>query len=99
MLVRLISMSGASDEGRERAVQAIRERVIPTVSQHDGYGGYVALYDSESGRAKALLFWETREAADAAEAKLADFRTELVKGLGLTLESVELYDAPVVELK
>jgi hypothetical protein len=98
MFVRLISMSGATEERRERAMQAIRERVIPTVSQHDGYAGYVGLYDSERERAKALLFWESREAADAAEAQLADFRGELIGGLGMTLESADLYEAPVVEL-
>jgi hypothetical protein len=98
MYARLISMSGASEEGRESAIQAIRERVIPTVSQHDGYAGYVGLYDAQGGRAKAILFWESREAAEAAEAKLSDFREQLVSGLGMTLESVDLYEAPVVEM-
>jgi hypothetical protein len=98
MHVRLISMSGASDEGREHAIQTIRERVIPTVAQHDGYAGYVGLYDTDSGRAKALIFWESREAAEAAESELAGFRAQVVGGLGMTLESVELYEAPVVAL-
>jgi hypothetical protein len=98
MHARLISMSGASEEGRERAIQAIRERVIPTVAQHAGYAGYVGLYDADSGRARAILLWESREAAEASEVELAGFREQLVSGLGMTLESVELYEAPVVEL-
>lgn len=99
MHARLISMSGASEEGREHAIQTIRERVIPTVAQHAGYAGYIGLYDTESGHAKALIFWESREAAEASEAELADFRVQLIGGLGMTLESVELFEAPVVELE
>ncbi len=99
MYARLISMSDASAENREQATRAIRERVIPTLRQHEGYAGYVGLYDADSRRAKAVLLWESREAADAAEAKLAEFRVETITGLGMTIESVDLYEAIVVEME
>jgi hypothetical protein len=99
MYARLISMAGASAENRERAIQAIREKVIPTVSQFDGYAGYIGLYDSGTQRAKAILLWETLEAAEASETRLAEFRVQTISGLGMTLESVDLYEAVVVELK
>jgi hypothetical protein len=98
MYARLISMSGARAEGREQAIQAIREKVIPTLSQHDGYAGYVALFDADNQRAKAVLLWESREAAEAAHAALTDFRDQVISGLGMTLESADLYEAPVVEI-
>jgi hypothetical protein len=56
------------------------------------------LYDSDGSRAKAVLLWESREAADAAEVELMTRRAEIMSDLGLTVESVELYEAPVVEL-
>ncbi len=99
MYARLMSMSGARAENRDQAVQAIRERVIPALRQHDGYAGYVALFDADNQRAGAILLWESREAAEAAHAALADFRDQTISGLGMTLESADLYEAPVVELE
>ncbi len=98
MYARVISMSNATAESRERAIQVIRERVIPRVSQLDGYAGYIGLFDVDNQRAQAVLFWTSREAADAAEKELAGFRVELISGLGMSVESVDLYEAVVVEM-
>jgi len=98
MYARLISMSGALAENREQAVQAIREKVIPALSQQDGYAGYIGLFDADNQRAKAVLLWESREAAEAAHAALAETREQTISGLGMTLESADLYEAPVVEI-
>ena len=98
MYARLMSMSGALAENREQAVQTIRERVIPALSQQDGYAGYMALFDADNQRAKAVLFWESREAAEAAHAAMAEIRDQTISGLGMTLESADLYEAPVVEI-
>ena len=99
MYVRLISMSGAVGEKREQALQTINERVLPRLRQFDGYAGYIALYDAEHDRAKALLLWESEETATAAETKLAEFRAQTMSELGFTVESVDLYEAPIVELE
>jgi hypothetical protein len=98
MYARLISMSGARAENREQAIQTLRERVIPAMSQQDGYAGYVALFDAENHRAKAVVLWESREAAEAAHTAMADFRDQVISGLGMSLESADLYEAPVVEV-
>jgi hypothetical protein len=95
---RLISFSGASPENRERAIQTLREVVIPTLREYAGYAGYVGLYAGGSGQARALIFWESREAADAAEESLGGRRQEMSSGVGLTIEAVELYEAPVVDM-
>jgi hypothetical protein len=65
----------------------------------DGYGGYIALYDGEGGRAKALVLWESKEAADASEAELETRRRHISSTVGLTVDSVELYEVPVFELE
>jgi hypothetical protein len=99
MHARLISFSGADPEKREQAIQTIRETVIPTLREYDGFAGYLALYDRETRQARAVILWDTEEAAEAAEETLAERRTQMASGVGLTVQSADLYEAVVVELE
>jgi hypothetical protein len=99
MYARLISFSGADSEKREDAIQTIRETVIPMLRKYDGFAGYIALYDAPNQRAKAVLLWESEETAEAAEQELAERRRQLASGIGLAVESADLYEAPIVELE
>ena len=99
MHARLVSFSGADPEKREQAIQTIRETVIPTLREYDGFAGYIALYDKQNRRAKAVLLWESEDAAEAAEKELVERRRQMAEGIGLTVESADLYEAPVVELE
>jgi hypothetical protein len=98
MYARLISFSGADPEKRENAIQTIRETVIPTLRGYTGFAGYIALYDEERRRAGAVLLWESKEAAETAEEELAERRRQIAGVMGFTVESADLYEAPVVEL-
>jgi hypothetical protein len=97
MYARLISFSGADPERRESAIEMIRGTVIPLLQTYDGFAGYIALYDQGNRQAKAIILWESREAADAAEETLEERRRKMVDQVGLTIDSVDLYEAPVVE--
>ena len=99
MHARLIEFSGADPEKRENAIQTIRGTVIPMLRQYDGFAGYIALYDAASRRAKAVLLWESEDAAEEAEKTLAERRQKLAASVGLTVESQDLYEAPVVEFE
>jgi len=99
MHARLISFSGADPEKRETALQTIRETVIPTLRGYDGFAGYLALYDEANRRAKAVILWDSEEAANAAEETLAERRRQMASGVGLTVESADLFEALVVELE
>lgn len=99
MYGRLVSLSGADAEKRERLIQTMRERVVPTLRQYDCFAGYIGLYDEENQRAGGVLLWESRAAAEAAEETLAERRREISSDVGLTVESADLYEAPVVELQ
>lgn len=99
MFARLVEFSGAGSENRERAIQTVSETVVPMVRSYDGFAGYVFLYDAENGRAKAVLLWESEETAEAAEQELAERRRKLAGNVGLTVESEDLYEAPVVEMR
>ena len=99
MYARLVSFSGADPAKRENAIQTIRETVIPMLRQYDGYAGYIALYDAQNQRARAVLLWESEEAAEAAEQELVERRKQLAGSVGLTVDSADLYEAPIVELE
>ena len=99
MHARLVSFSGADPEKRERAIQTIRETVIPTLREYDGFAGYIALYDKGNSRAKAVILWESEETAEAAEQELVERRRQITSGIGLPVESADLYEAPIVELE
>jgi hypothetical protein len=99
MYARLISFSGAKPENRDRAVETIQGTVVPMLRSFDGFAGYVALYDAAGGRAKAIILWESEETAEAAEAELRERRRRISGELGMTVESEDLYEAPVVQLE
>jgi hypothetical protein len=99
MYARVISFSGADSSKREPALEMIRGTVIPMLQSYDGFAGYISLYDEGNNRAKAIILWETKDAADSAEETLAERRKGMVSQVGMTIESVDLYEAPVVELE
>ena len=99
MYARLIEFSGAEPGKREQMIEIVRGTVIPMLREYDGFAGYITLYDQGNRRAKAVLLWETEEAAEEAEKTLVERRKQLAGGVGLTVESQDLYEAPVVELE
>jgi hypothetical protein len=99
MHARLVSFSGAESGNRENAINTIRGTVIPMLRQYDGFAGYVALYDAENRRAKAILLWESEDTAEEAEKELVERRAKLAGSVGLTVESADLYEVPVLELE
>jgi hypothetical protein len=98
MCVRLVSLTGADPDKRENAIRTLRENVVPTLRGYDRFAGYLGLYDAENGRAKGIILWESKEAAETAEETLAERRRNMAGGVGLTVESEDLYVAPVVEV-
>ena len=98
MYARLITFSGADPEKRDFAVETIKETVIPMLQTYDGFAGYLAFYDAENGTATGIILWDSKDAAEAAEATLVERRAQISSRIGLQVESVGLYEAPVVEL-
>jgi len=99
MYARLITFSGADPDKRDAALEMIRGTVIPMLRNYDGYAGYIGLYDEENSRAKAIILWETKDAAESAEETLVERRAKMTSEVGISVESADLYEAPVVELE
>ena len=99
MYARLISFTGADPARREEMIETIRGTVVPMLRQYDGYEGYIALYDAANRRARAIILWESEEAAESAEKELVERRQRLASSIGLAVESADLYEATVVDLE
>src|SRR5207248_7312162 len=99
MYARVIAFSGADSGKREAALEMIRGTVIPMLRSYDGYEGYISLYDEENSRAKAIILWESKEAAESAEETLVERRAKMTAQVGITVEAANLYEAPVIDLE
>ena len=98
MYGRLVEVDGVDASRRDEVLAIMRERIIPGLKEIDGFVGFVSLMDDETRRARNVLLWETRESADAAEREFGPKREEIVRSMGGTVRSTDLYDAPIVEV-
>jgi hypothetical protein len=98
MYARLVSFSGVDAEKREPAVEKMKNTVIPMLQGYDGFAGYISLYDEDNRRAKAIILWESKDAAETAEETLVDRRAKITAEVGIQVDSADLWEAPVVEL-
>lgn len=98
MYGRLVEVDGADPARRDEIIGIIRERIIPSLKEMDGFVGFISLIDTETRRARNVLLWETREAADEAELELGPRREAIVQEMGGTIRSTDLYEAPIVDV-
>jgi len=98
MYGRLVEVEGIDPPQREEVVQNIRETVIPALKESDGFAGFISLVDEDNRRARSIVLWETRESADEAERQFKARREEMVRGVGGTVRSADLYEAAIVEV-
>ena len=98
MYGRLIEIEGVDPSKREEILGIIRERIIPGLNEIDGFAGFISLIDEDNRRARSVVLWETKESADEAERQFGPKREEIVRGMGATVRSADLYEAPIVEV-
>jgi hypothetical protein len=96
---RLVEIEGLDPSKREEVLGIIRERIIPGLMEIDGFGGFISLVDEQNRRARSVVLWETKEGAEEAERQFAPKREEIVRGMGGTVRSADLYEAPIVDVR
>jgi heme-degrading monooxygenase HmoA len=99
MYARLVEIENIDASKREEALQNLRERVIPALQELHGFAGFISLADAENSRARSIVLWESKEDAEEAERQMGSRREEMVRQLGATVRSADLYEAPIVELR
>ena len=83
-------------EKRDEVTQFIRDTVLPSAREWEGFKGYLALLDPHSGKSIAIAFWETEADVRAS----ADSNQELVAKAAHFLTSApaqEVYEVLVHE--
>jgi len=98
MYGRLVELEGIDPSKREEVLGIIRERIIPGLKEIEGFAGFISLVDEENRRARSVVLWETKEGAEEAERQFAGIREEIIRGMGGTVLSADLYEAPLVEI-
>jgi heme-degrading monooxygenase HmoA len=75
----------------------LQERLLPQLSQMEGFKGFVALGSRQSGKVQGVAFWESEEALRATDEAVAPVREGVAEATGGTVTSVEEYEVFVNE--
>ena len=94
MFARVSTYTGTSDEIDE-AIRQVRENVLPSVEQLDGYKGASFLVDRQNGKSLSVTLWESEEAMRTSEEAANSLRSEVADALGTQMVGVERYEVGV----
>src|SRR5215216_1400179 len=96
MHARVSTLEGPPDR-MDEGLRHVREQVLPLLHQQDGYKGFVALGERQSGKLIGVSFWENEQAMQASEEVGNRTRSESAEAMGDTVASVERYEVAVFE--
>ena len=97
MHARLSTFEGSPEQIDESLRQA-REEVLPQAMQMDGFKGFIALGDRQSGKTVGITFWESEEAMRASEEAANRLREESAETVEETIVGVERYEVGLFEV-
>jgi heme-degrading monooxygenase HmoA len=96
MHARLTTIEGSPDR-MDEATRHVQEQTLSQLRQMDGFKGFVALGDRNSGRLLGVTFWEDEEALRATEQAASGVRGEAAEAVGGSVAGVEEYEVFVYE--
>jgi heme-degrading monooxygenase HmoA len=82
----------------DRAVQTVRDNVIPRAREMEGFKGFLGFVDRESGTFMSFTLWESEEAMRASESAANQLRHETAEQIGAGEPTVKRFEAAIVEL-
>ncbi len=91
MYARVNTIEGSPDR-MDDVTTHIQEQTMPQLQKMEGFKGFVALGDRQSGKLLGVAFWESEEALRATEQALSSVRSGAAEAAGGTLVSVEQYE-------
>lgn len=97
MHARVTTLEGPP-ERIDDGIRHVRERVLPQLKQMDGFKGFIALGDRQSGKLLGVALWESEEALRATEEAVSRVRSGAAEATGGTVASVEQYEVTVFEV-
>jgi heme-degrading monooxygenase HmoA len=97
MHARMSILEGPADQVDE-GMRHVREQVLPLIQQQDGFKGFVALSDRQSGKVIGVSFWESEQAMQASEEVGNRTRSDSAEAGGATVVSVGRYEVGLFEV-
>jgi heme-degrading monooxygenase HmoA len=97
MHARMSILEGASEE-MDEALRDVREHVMPQLKQQEGFKGFIALGNRQSGELIGITFWESEQAMQASEEVGDRTRSETTEDTGDVIEDVERYEVGLFEM-
>ncbi len=96
MHARVTTLEGSPDK-MDDATRHLQEQVLPQLQQMDGFKGFVALGDRQSGKLLGVALWESEEALRATEEAVSSVRSEAAEAADGSVAGVEQYEVIVFE--
>ena len=96
MYARISTIEGAPDKVDDVTRQT-QEQTLPQLQKMEGFKGFVALGDRQSGKVLGVAFWESEEALRATEQAVSDVRSGAAGAADGIVASVEEYEVLVNE--
>jgi hypothetical protein len=96
MHARITTVEGAPEK-MDDAASHLRDQVLPQLRQMDGFKGFVAMGDRQSGKLLGVAFWESEEVLRATEEAMSGVRSSSADAAGGTVANVERYEVVVFE--
>src|SRR5215213_4094808 len=96
MHARLSTIEGTPDR-MDDATRHVQEQTLPQLRQMDGFKGFVALGDRQSGKVLGVAFWESEEVLRATEVEVSGVRSGVAEAAGGTVAGVEQYEVIALE--
>ena len=75
----------------------VQEQTLPQLQKMEGFKGFVALGDRQSGKMLGVAFWESEEALRATEQAVSDVRSGAAGAADGVVAGVEEYEVLVNE--
>ena len=96
MYARVTTIQGSPGK-MDDAKGHVQEQTLPQLQKMEGFKGFVALGDRQSGKVLGVAFWESEEALRATEGAASSVRSEAAETADGIVAGVEEYEVLVNE--
>jgi heme-degrading monooxygenase HmoA len=96
MYARVTTIEGSPGK-MDDAKGHVQEQTLPQLQGMEGFKGFVALGDRQSGKVLGVAFWESEEALRATEGAVSNVRSGAAEAAGGIVAGVEEYEVLVNE--
>jgi heme-degrading monooxygenase HmoA len=97
MHARMSTLEG-SPAKMDEGLRDVREHVLPLLKQQEGFKGFIALGNRQSGELIGITFWESEQAMRASEELGDRMRSDTAEDTGDAIEDVERYEVGLFEM-